>query len=56
MAGAPGQAWEEEDDEDIEDLIAATALVHGLAVATRNRKDLEKAAIEVINPFMPGAC
>jgi predicted nucleic acid-binding protein len=33
-------------------LIAATALVHGLPVATRNRRDLKKAGVEVINPFV----
>ena len=32
-------------------LIAATALVHDLAVVTRNRADFEKARVEVINPF-----
>jgi toxin FitB len=32
-------------------LIAATALVHGLPVATRNRSDFEKAGLEIINPF-----
>ena len=32
-------------------LIAATALVHGLAVATRNRSDFERAGVEVIDPF-----
>lgn len=32
-------------------LIAATALVHGLAVATRNRADFAKAGVEIINPF-----
>jgi predicted nucleic acid-binding protein len=32
-------------------LIAATALVHDLAVVTRNRSDFEKAGVEVINPF-----
>lgn len=32
-------------------LIAATALVHGLAVATRNTSDFAKADVEVINPF-----
>ena len=32
-------------------LIAATALVHGLIVATRNRIDFEKADIEIVNPF-----
>ena len=32
-------------------LIAATALVHDLIVATRNRTDFEKAGVEVIDPF-----
>jgi predicted nucleic acid-binding protein len=32
-------------------LIAATALVHGLTVATRNRSDFEKAGVKVIDPF-----
>jgi predicted nucleic acid-binding protein len=32
-------------------LIAATALVHGLVVATRNRADFEKAGVGVIDPF-----
>ena len=32
-------------------LIAATALANGLAVATRNRADFEKAGLEVVNPF-----
>jgi hypothetical protein len=32
-------------------LIAATALVHGLAVATRNASDFEKAGVEVVDPF-----
>lgn len=32
-------------------LIAATALVHRLAVATRNQRDFEKAGVEVIDPF-----
>jgi hypothetical protein len=33
-------------------LIAATALRHGLAVATRNRRDFEKADLDVIDPFV----
>ena len=33
-------------------LIAATALVHGLTVATRHRTDFEKAAVKVIDPFV----
>ena len=32
-------------------LIAATALVHGLTVATRNRSDFEATGVEVIDPF-----
>ena len=32
-------------------LIAATALVHGLAVVTRNRVDFEKADLTIIDPF-----
>ena len=32
-------------------LIAATALVHDLVVATRNRTDFEKAGVEVVDPF-----
>ena len=32
-------------------LIAATALVHGLAVVTWNRRDFEKAGIEIVDPF-----
>ena len=32
-------------------LIAATALVHGLAVATRNERDFAQAGVAVINPW-----
>jgi predicted nucleic acid-binding protein len=32
-------------------LIAATALVHGLAVVTRNRNDFEKAGVDIVDPF-----
>ena len=32
-------------------LIAATALVHGLTVATRNRSDFEKANVRIVDPF-----
>lgn len=32
-------------------LIAATALMHGLAVATRNRAHFEAAGVEVVDPF-----
>ena len=32
-------------------MIAATALVHGLAVVTRNGVDFKNAGVKVINPF-----
>ena len=32
-------------------LIAATALVHGLIVVTRNRADFEKAGVRLLDPF-----
>jgi predicted nucleic acid-binding protein len=32
-------------------LIAATALVHGLTVVTRNSRDFRKAGVDVLNPF-----
>ena len=32
-------------------MIAATALVHSLTVATRNRSDFEKAGVKIVNPF-----
>ena len=32
-------------------LVAATALVHGLTVATRNRNDFEKAGVSIVDPF-----
>lgn len=35
----------------IDSLIAATALVHGLSVVTRNIQDMEGSGVEVINPW-----
>jgi predicted nucleic acid-binding protein len=32
-------------------MIAATALTHGLTVATRNGRDFQKAGLLVVNPF-----
>lgn len=32
-------------------LIAATALVHGLIVVTRNTKDFDKTGVELLNPW-----
>jgi predicted nucleic acid-binding protein len=34
-------------------LIAATALLHGLTVATRNRTDFQKAGVKIVNPVSP---
>ena len=34
-------------------MIAATALVHGVRIATRNRGDFEAAGVRVIDPFEP---
>lgn len=31
--------------------IAATALVHGFAIATRNRADFEAAGVDLVDPF-----
>jgi predicted nucleic acid-binding protein len=32
-------------------LVAATALTYGLAVATRDRSDFEKAGVRIVDPF-----
>lgn len=32
-------------------LIAATALVHDLIVATQNRTDFEKSGVKIVDPF-----
>jgi predicted nucleic acid-binding protein len=34
-------------------LIAATALVHGMTVVTRNVRDFESTGVEVLNPWQP---
>ncbi len=33
-------------------LIAATALLHGLTIVTRNRSDFEKAGVKIVDPFV----
>ena len=38
----------------VDNLIAATALCHNLAVVTRNVKDFEAAGVQTINPFIAG--
>jgi predicted nucleic acid-binding protein len=35
-------------------MIAATARLHGLTVATRNEKDFRHLGVELINPFKVG--
>jgi toxin FitB len=35
----------------LDGMIAATALEHGLTLATRNVRDFEKAGVKVVNPF-----
>ncbi|MDF1684222.1 MAG: plasmid stabilization protein [Legionellaceae bacterium] len=33
-------------------IIAATALVHGMTVVTRNVADFDKSGVDIINPFV----
>jgi len=35
----------------IDGLLAATALTHGLTVATRNIADFDRSVVELVNPF-----
>ena len=35
----------------LDGMIAATALAHGLTVATRNTRDFQKAGVKVVDPF-----
>lgn len=37
----------------IDGLLAATAKVHGLTLATRNVTDVARAGVDVVNPFAP---
>jgi toxin FitB len=37
----------------IDGLLAATAKVHGLSLATRNIKDILRAGVDCVNPFQP---
>ena len=36
----------------LDSMIAASALVHGLTVATRNVRDFRLAGVKVVNPFV----
>lgn len=38
---------------DIDGLLAATALVHGWTVVTRNTADFERTGVRAVNPFSP---
>ena len=38
----------------VDTLLAATALVHGLTLVTRNVKDIEGTGVQVLNPFDGG--
>ena len=44
MTGRPDQLMED-------GMIAATARVHDLTVATRNQRDFKQLKVEVLNPF-----
>jgi hypothetical protein len=37
----------------VDGLLAATAAVHGLVLATRNVKDLRRTGVPLLNPFDP---
>lgn len=37
----------------VDGLLAATARVHGLVLATRNAKDVARTGVDVVNPFEP---
>lgn len=39
----------------IDGLLAATAKVHGFALATRNTADLERTGVALLNPFEPAS-
>jgi predicted nucleic acid-binding protein len=44
--------WLRQNEPDLKDsLIAATALVHDLTVATRNARDFQKAGVRIHDPF-----
>lgn len=39
----------------VDDLLAATALVHGLTLVTRNTADVARTGVRLLNPFVPRA-
>jgi len=54
--GATGRGFEDEGTEHArtgqDSMIAATALTHGLTVATHNVRDFQKADVAVLDPFI----
>jgi len=38
----------------VDGLLAATALVHGLTLVTRNVRDIQRTGAQVLDPFSPG--
>jgi toxin FitB len=42
-----------QDELNYEAMIAATARIHGLTVATRNEKDFKHFGVKILNPFKP---
>jgi toxin FitB len=47
-----GRIMDKKPDQLLEDaMIAATALVHGLIVATRNEVDFKRLGVRILNPF-----
>lgn len=50
-----GRLMHQKPDQLLEDaMIAATARVHGLIVATRNERDFKHLDVRILNPFKPG--
>jgi toxin FitB len=50
-----GRLMDQEPDELLADgMIAATARVHGLIVATRNERDFKQLGVRILNPFKNG--
>jgi hypothetical protein len=53
IAEAWGRLYAERPLAAVDGLIAATALVHGLIVVTRNVRDFAATGVQVLNPFDP---
>jgi len=53
IAEAWGRMLAVDDRAPVDALLAATALVHGMALVTRNTKDFRARGVPVIDPFQP---